>query len=325
MNREKGFTLIEILMAVAIFSVILGAVYKTYNTQQKSYILQEEVAAMQQNARASLYMISRDTRMAGAMLGIGGLGWVDPESGNPAVSWGIENFDAWTTGGADRLDIVYVDFNCNATITDPMPTPSSILHSTRVSCLQVGDLIIIADGNNSNLFEITHLQETMATGNPILNVQHNPASPYNLPSNPNWPGAGYQPGAKLFRAKYISYTITNTDPDHPRMGYSERPPADISYAYQPLADNVEDFQVAFVFADGDEADTANSSDGDSTNDHADIRGVRVNVLSRTDREINTEPGTRPAIENHAAGSSQDRYIRRLYTTEVKTRNVGLGL
>lgn len=64
-NRNDGFTLVEMLVAMAIGAIVMAAVYSTYSTQQKSYILQEQVSAMQQNIRASMYYITRDIRMAG--------------------------------------------------------------------------------------------------------------------------------------------------------------------------------------------------------------------------------------------------------------------
>lgn len=64
-NRNDGFTLVEMLVAMAIGAIVMAAVYSTYTTQQKSYILQEQVGAMQQNIRAGMYYMARDIRMAG--------------------------------------------------------------------------------------------------------------------------------------------------------------------------------------------------------------------------------------------------------------------
>jgi type IV pilus assembly protein PilW len=64
-NKENGFTLVELLVAMAIGLVVLGGVYSLFNSQQKSYVLQEQVAAMQQNIRASMYFMTREIRMAG--------------------------------------------------------------------------------------------------------------------------------------------------------------------------------------------------------------------------------------------------------------------
>lgn len=61
----RGFTLIEILIAMAIGAVVMAAVVDTFVTQRKSYNLQEEISEMIQNARIGMDMISRDVRMAG--------------------------------------------------------------------------------------------------------------------------------------------------------------------------------------------------------------------------------------------------------------------
>lgn len=64
-SSSKGFTLIEILIALSISSIVMVAVYQTFNSQQRSYILQEEVAYMQQNLRGAMMLLTNDIRMAG--------------------------------------------------------------------------------------------------------------------------------------------------------------------------------------------------------------------------------------------------------------------
>ena len=64
-REEKGFTLLEILVGLAVASIVLTAIYQTYLSQQKAYVVQEEVAAMQQNLRAAILMIGSELRMAG--------------------------------------------------------------------------------------------------------------------------------------------------------------------------------------------------------------------------------------------------------------------
>jgi type IV pilus assembly protein PilW len=64
-NLQQGFTLVELIVAMAIAGIVIGAIYSTYKSQQDSYVAQEQVAEMQQNLRAALYVIGRDIRMAG--------------------------------------------------------------------------------------------------------------------------------------------------------------------------------------------------------------------------------------------------------------------
>lgn len=62
---QAGFTLIELMISMVIFAVAMTAVYTSYLTQQRTYIAQTQVAAMQQNIRAGMYHLERELRMAG--------------------------------------------------------------------------------------------------------------------------------------------------------------------------------------------------------------------------------------------------------------------
>jgi len=64
-SKEHGFTLIEILIAMAITGIVSAAIFTAFQSQQKSYVVQEGVAVMQQNLRAGMDMMVREIRMAG--------------------------------------------------------------------------------------------------------------------------------------------------------------------------------------------------------------------------------------------------------------------
>lgn len=65
LNRESGFTLIELMASIAISGIVLGAITATFISQSRSYDVQEQINGMQQGARASMDMITREVRMAG--------------------------------------------------------------------------------------------------------------------------------------------------------------------------------------------------------------------------------------------------------------------
>ena len=54
-------------------------------------------------------------------------------------------------------------------------------------------------------------------------------------------------------------------------------------AAETVAYGVQSFEVSLLFVDGDEADAANSADGDVTNDFDDITGVRIRAEVGADR------------------------------------------
>ncbi|MCX5882294.1 MAG: prepilin-type N-terminal cleavage/methylation domain-containing protein, partial [Deltaproteobacteria bacterium] len=64
-NTSRGLTLIELMIALSIGMIILGALTSTFILQRKAYNTQEQVIEMTQTARAAMDMIGREVRMAG--------------------------------------------------------------------------------------------------------------------------------------------------------------------------------------------------------------------------------------------------------------------
>jgi type IV pilus assembly protein PilW len=82
-TNPKGFTLVELLVAMAAGSVVMIAIYAAYINHSRSHVTQQLVVEMQQNARAAMSLIKREVRMMGY---------------DPVASDGVDN-DA--TGGID--------------------------------------------------------------------------------------------------------------------------------------------------------------------------------------------------------------------------------
>lgn len=62
---NRGFSLIELLVALAISTLILGVVVSVFNTQRDSYNVQSAVTEMVQTSRAAMDLMTREIRMAG--------------------------------------------------------------------------------------------------------------------------------------------------------------------------------------------------------------------------------------------------------------------
>lgn len=62
---KAGFTLVEMLVAVAISGILVTAIYTAYVIQQKSYVVQEQVAETQENLRAAMTRLLSEIRQAG--------------------------------------------------------------------------------------------------------------------------------------------------------------------------------------------------------------------------------------------------------------------
>jgi type IV pilus assembly protein PilW len=62
---NQGLTMVELLVAMVVSLLALGAIYSTFLNQHKSYVVQEEIAALNQNVRAAMFYMQREIRMAG--------------------------------------------------------------------------------------------------------------------------------------------------------------------------------------------------------------------------------------------------------------------
>ncbi len=62
---QPGFTLVELLVAVAVAGMVMGGVYSVYVSQQGSYEAQQQVTTIEQKVRAAVYFLNRDIAMAG--------------------------------------------------------------------------------------------------------------------------------------------------------------------------------------------------------------------------------------------------------------------
>jgi type IV pilus assembly protein PilW len=65
LRKNSGVTLTELLIALALTGIVAGAIYNIFISQGKAYTIQSEVAEMQQNLRAGIFMMEREIRMVG--------------------------------------------------------------------------------------------------------------------------------------------------------------------------------------------------------------------------------------------------------------------
>jgi prepilin-type N-terminal cleavage/methylation domain-containing protein len=65
LDQERGLTLIELMIALMMSSILIAALYRTFIVQQKTYTVQEQVVDMQQNVRVAIHRMMSEIRMAG--------------------------------------------------------------------------------------------------------------------------------------------------------------------------------------------------------------------------------------------------------------------
>lgn len=63
--KNSGFSLIELLVAIVIGGIVISAAYMLFTSNQRTYIIQDELVNIQQTIRPAAEYISRHIRVAG--------------------------------------------------------------------------------------------------------------------------------------------------------------------------------------------------------------------------------------------------------------------
>jgi len=65
LSNKRGITLIELLVALIICTLSMGAIYRLFSSQSKAYVVQDQVVEVQQSIRNVMELIVRDLQMTG--------------------------------------------------------------------------------------------------------------------------------------------------------------------------------------------------------------------------------------------------------------------
>jgi type IV pilus assembly protein PilW len=192
LQRNDGFTLVEMIVSMGIGMVILAAVTTTFMSQTKIYSAQEQVNEMEQNARGALDVITRELKMAGykantgAVYGLGALG-VNLDNTNLVIEADL-NGDNSIDGTAGSLErITYAYNNSTKQITRRLGSGTSS---------------VVADNITAFIFTYLKADGTTATlANQIRQVKIDITAKTAAP-DPNYTGNGG------YRTYQVSATIT---------------------------------------------------------------------------------------------------------------------
>lgn len=314
-RRTSGFTLIELMIALVILGIATTAIFTTFMSQHKAYVVQNSVAEMQQNLRGGMQFLEMDARNAGyglppsaaikiPSLLLGG-GTISMVSG-----LGISD------GGATGSDNLYIiSLSATATqIADSMPNVSAEIKVVDPAGFQVGMIAIIFDATNADVFQVTQVQASN-------HIQHNPTGIFGM-ENKNFSTA-YGEGSSVALINYSGYYIdTTTDAAHPKL--MRNVPGDNVLISEIVADDIEDLQIRLVLADGTEL----NGDGITPATLALVRQLRIYLAARTsasDPQWNEPPRN---WYNHTSLSpaltSYTHHRRRYYEQLIDLRNTGLA-
>jgi type IV pilus assembly protein PilW len=307
---RRGFTLIEVMAAVVIFSIVLTAVFATFNFQAQSYTTQSRVAEMQQNLRMTLDTLQRDIRMAGygiysditvplSVLG-GGSGTV-AFRGFYAADGGA--------GAPDNICILYTyDVDDTVTALASTLTTSAVSASGPISGLGVtlgtgsrftpGSLVILSNSTSADLYQVTGSDNNSITfGSNDINAGTNHMS-----------GNFYFAGSKVSLARFVRYYIDTTIAAHPTLMVSKVG----GTVSQPLAEEIEDLQFRYgVASTSSDPFVSTIVDSPSTAQLLLIRRIQLSIIARSEVFEKGWSGQRTNIGNRTGTAPTDQYRRRV--------------
>ncbi len=243
LKREDGVTLIELLVAMIIGAILVGAAYRTFILQQKTYTIQENAVDMQQNASSSMVRMAREIRMAG----FGGIARLLPiQVGTVAVA-NIINADTPVAGALSILEAG----DQGATLASAAARPETqIVVSTLAdeqgnAFFDTGSKKYVSiDGLESHeIASIDTTTNTITLKDQLL---------YNHAIN-----------APVFPIKMITYRVVTQDGIPSLMRDENR-----GLGGQPEGDNIEAIQFEYLDAAGDPILPANA------------RMIRISVIAR---------------------------------------------
>lgn len=325
---RRGFTLVEMMVAIGILTVVVAGVMQSFVVQNRAYTVVDQTTESQQNLRAIAYMLERDLRMAGYRVAEGAVACgIDANNGPDTLyvsdSEPITTIDptdpnartddafgaAVTAGFGTSIDTHTL--TVDDTVLDDTPywdTPSSL----------PGPDSDFYEGGAAILFDAANPQFGTACGT-ILDINPGAGGQIRVAFENALPAAAA--GGLLTLVPAVRYSVD--------VAESQLRRNDVV-----IASDVDDLQVAY-FIDADENGRVTNDDEyegsalaadeyESANtDHSELREVRFNlsVRSRTEDPAFID-GFMQATENRAAVGTTDGFRRRTYTATVRPRNVG---
>lgn len=359
--RFRGFTLVELMIAIVISSIIMLGVVSLYSTSRKGHKTNEAIARIQENMRFAANMITRDIRMAGyAGCKSGSVSNVLKDTSslptnfdNPVTGFegGVSTFPAefpatGTSAGdrvanTDAIGIVRVaSKGCKITGHN---SNSATIDMDALSCgLEKGDIVAISDCKHTAIFAITgpnnlpnnnHINHN--TGAALNGIQ-NCSKKLGKITNPGTNCAGtidaytYNEDARVHSYVMHAYFIGVSASGKTKSLYVVDLDKGVTSATE-LVEGIEDFQITYGI-DPDITD----------NNPFPVRFVKANDITAADMKkivavkfgmllasINDTKQNIPAtakIYNLADTNitpTADKKLRFVYNTTVKIRNKGI--
>ena len=351
-NKTSGFSLVELMVALTIGLIILGAVSTLFVGSRRTYTTQDSLARLQENARFAMHFLVKDLRLAGYYGCISDIvpdfvystlnnntdfaynALIPLEGHNNATGTGTWYPSATTAlpagiaSGTDAVAIRLADASSPVFLRTEMPNTSAVLKVNVTTGLSDNDLIMISDCASADIMQITqinttdpHLVHNAGSGTPG-NYTQELSKAYGPTSGPG--------GTRVMKFMTRQYFIKTGASGNPALFRQDNAAAVVE-----LVDGIENLQILYgKDTDNDKVPNIYLKAGDagltSTADWGAVVSVRIGMLART---LNDPVTGQPKETDRDTGiydvdgdgtnelnNPNDRYKRRLFQSVVQVRN-----
>lgn len=322
-RREAGFTLLELLIAVTVMSIVTAQLFMVFSSQKRTFHANQRALDVQEDARLVLDLIAFDARHAGFMVPrIAGVSSEDGGNANPdRLCLSDPSYFAYPLTGGPGTALDSRSSHFNTTGVDPVNGIAG--NFVTVNTLDIdndvtnpndfgapGAGVIVSDGASSVCARIVSFN-----GN-IVELDRSPAG-MTLSAVRVAPAIIYEVGANDVLTRN-NMTLANSVEDLQVEFWVDNRVRNGAIDGAPTGDAATEFPVHDL----------NSAPG-WTVDPSRIRRIRVSVLTRTDmREVNPDgteklmaTSVRPALANRAAGNAADGFQRRRFVASILPKNL----
>jgi prepilin-type N-terminal cleavage/methylation domain-containing protein len=192
-SRQKGFGLVELLVALAISGFLGVGIWTVMQSQHNTYDLQDTSAEMQQNLRSAVDRISRDIMAAG----LGPQWQMTAPDGNTTTWYVPVGGDLWPySASANTINLIG---STGEAMTMLASTASS---GATTLTLQAGGGAAFSAGSFVSVGGKECARVTNVAGN-VLTIDTNPAgTAHTLQSS-------YPAGTLIFPIRWVTYTLAD--------------------------------------------------------------------------------------------------------------------
>lgn len=227
MKSERGFTLVELMISMTLFSLVIAGVLAVAGTMARGYRDQRSVISSENAARNSLDYIADAIRSGSPAVASGN---IQVASANcPPVAQPVEIVD--NDGSPDELTVTFA--------TGSFVTSTRTVYAQNTTQIQVEDYDQLRDGDSLIISDMSRGVLVTIDGSVSSNTLN--LAPQGCASL-TFPGSGYPARSLAIRARRARFFVDTLDGANALW---MDPDAEGPAIAEPLAENIEDMQVAY--------------------------------------------------------------------------------